>query len=489
MPKTIAYDTLFNYGSGADSSAEQIRGSAIIPTAPASLSGAAGAEVTYTTHVVESQRQLEESLGVSAAMSLLYGFVAGGNAKVDFAQTNTMSENSLSVVVTAIVKNPVLLMSNVKLIPEAKDLYAKNPESFKQRYGDMYVNGIRTGGEMFGLILMRTTSSEHKSALSTSLHASGGFGLVSASLDASVTHSIQEAIKDTDASIYVHTSGYTPPHYPQTVPELLELAASFPAQVKSAGQATPYAMDLLDYKFLDLPDGPNLADLQNRDDVIQWAADLKAKAMAKRASIEYIRGNPQLFRGIDDHKLSDYESQLNVLLDQIHRRISACFNDYRQCSFTQDLVLPTMELPEATGAEESPIAAKYKLTGGPSNSFLGKPTTPELPCMDGIGKYQNFQIGAIYSHPTSGTFEVHGTIYKKYQELRCEQGALGYPVSDEKSQANSVDRYSVFKNGSITWVAKTNVATEHINPSIISLRFTHLVANAPLVKYDLSLKK
>src|SRR5262245_46665754 len=99
MPKTINYDTHFNYGVGVDSASEQARGTAVIPVAPSTVQGASGAQVIYSTSIAQSQRELEEQLGVSAAMSLNYGFVAGGSAKVDFAQSHSLDEYSLSVIV------------------------------------------------------------------------------------------------------------------------------------------------------------------------------------------------------------------------------------------------------------------------------------------------------------------------------------------------------------------------------------------------------
>jgi len=461
MNKTIAYNSHFNYGSGADSSAEDIRGLAVVPTEPKNLKGASGADVTYMTHIVESQRQLEESLKVSAAMSLNYGFVAGGSAKVDFAQSNALNEYSLSVIVSVEVKNPVLLMSDVKLTPEAKDLYTRSPDSFKERYGDCYVGGIHTGGEMFGMIVIRTKSASQKSSLAMSLHASGNFGLASASLDASMQQNVSEATKDSDTSVFIHTSGYTFDKYPQTVEDLLTCAAQFPAGVKNTGQGTPYAMDLMEYKYLDLPPGPNLYDLQNRDEVIQFCAQLKSDAMSKRATIRFIRGNPHMFPTANQDDLSKYESELATLLDNIHGRMSTCFNDWRQCSFERgNLVLPVTNLPDPVEPQASPIAAKYAQTGG-KYGFLGLPQDGgELPCMDGKGKYQRFQQGAIFWHPDIGAFEVHGMIYLRYQALNCEQGALGYPTSDERSMTNSVDRYSLFQHGSIHWDHATNVAKE-----------------------------
>src|SRR5258707_850193 len=162
MPRTTTSDTKFTFGVGVGASSEQVRGSAVTATPPASVPGAAGAEVTYSTHIVETQRDLEESLGVSAAMSLNYGFVAGGFAQVDFAQSHSMNDYSLCVMVKAIVKNPVLLMTDVAIKKDAADAFSRSPEDFKARYGDMYVNGVLTGGELFGLIMLHTQSTSDK---------------------------------------------------------------------------------------------------------------------------------------------------------------------------------------------------------------------------------------------------------------------------------------------------------------------------------------
>ena len=110
MPKPISYNTQLHYGVGIDSPSEQVRGTAIVNTVPKTLEGATGYTVVYSTHFCEDQRSFEESLGVSAAMSVSYGFVAGGSAKVDFAQSKTMTSHSLCVIVKVLVSNPAMFM-------------------------------------------------------------------------------------------------------------------------------------------------------------------------------------------------------------------------------------------------------------------------------------------------------------------------------------------------------------------------------------------
>src|SRR5690606_25493405 len=100
------------------------------------------------------------------------------------------------------------------------------------------------------------------------------------------------------------------------------------------------------------------------------------------------------------------------------------------------------------------IDKKYRALGG-CNSFLGAALTTELKTPDGAGRYNVFQGGSIYWHPSTGAFEVHGAIRDKWAELGWEAGMLGYPITDEKRTPDGVGRYSVFQNGSIYWTPAT----------------------------------
>lgn len=98
----------------------------------------------------------------------------------------------------------------------------------------------------------------------------------------------------------------------------------------------------------------------------------------------------------------------------------------------------------------SAIEQKYKELGG-SGGFLGKPSTKELVCPDGVGRYNHYQGGSIYWHPDLGAFEVHGAILTKWSELGWEKSHLGYPKTDEHKTPDGVGRYNHFQGGSIYW--------------------------------------
>ena len=101
-----------------------------------------------------------------------------------------------------------------------------------------------------------------------------------------------------------------------------------------------------------------------------------------------------------------------------------------------------------------PIAAHYNALGGAS-SFLGAPTGPEEPV--GNGQMQTFQGGTIYFSPSTGAFEVHGSILGHYQVLGGPTGVLGFPTSDELATQGAGGRFNTFQNSGdvIDWSPAT----------------------------------
>jgi hypothetical protein len=106
------------------------------------------------------------------------------------------------------------------------------------------------------------------------------------------------------------------------------------------------------------------------------------------------------------------------------------------------------------------IRDKYLALGG-CGSPLGAPTTEERPSADGVGRYNDFQNGAIYWTPKIGAFEIHGDIHAKWASLGWETGLLGYPITDETGSPDGVGRYSVFDSGSIYWTPSTGAHEVH----------------------------
>src|SRR5262249_42285634 len=106
------------------------------------------------------------------------------------------------------------------------------------------------------------------------------------------------------------------------------------------------------------------------------------------------------------------------------------------------------------------IRDKYLALGG-CGSGLGAPITDERPSADEVGRYNDFQNGAIYWTPQIGAFEIQGDIHARWSALGWEPGLLGHPLTDGTVAPDGAGRYSVFQRGSIYWTPATGAHEIH----------------------------
>lgn len=105
-----------------------------------------------------------------------------------------------------------------------------------------------------------------------------------------------------------------------------------------------------------------------------------------------------------------------------------------------------------TGAFEvhGSIRNKWQSLGG-VKSFLGFPLSDESQVGKTTGRFNRFEGGVVYWHPTTGAYEVHGLIRNKWEELGGVTGWLGYPLSDELDSPGKKVKYNHFQNGIIVF--------------------------------------
>lgn len=114
----------------------------------------------------------------------------------------------------------------------------------------------------------------------------------------------------------------------------------------------------------------------------------------------------------------------------------------------------------ATNAHEvhGAILTKFLATGGVNT--WGYPVTNETDLKKNgavIGKFSEFEGCTIYWSGTTGAFEVHGDIRRKYRDMAGPSGDLGFPISDEGAIPGFAGgRYSCFQHGSLLWYGSFN---------------------------------
>ena len=127
------------------------------------------------------------------------------------------------------------------------------------------------------------------------------------------------------------------------------------------------------------------------------------------------------------------------------------------------------------------IGAKWQAL---SRERYGYPTTDELPCRDGRGRFNHFRSmhlaghpeASIYWSPGTGAHEVRGAIRAAWFRHGAERGPLGYPTSDEYATGRGDERRSTFTGGFILWTRAHGV---RVHGSQIIDRGTELNAVAP----------
>jgi len=117
------------------------------------------------------------------------------------------------------------------------------------------------------------------------------------------------------------------------------------------------------------------------------------------------------------------------------------------------------------------VSAKYPIIGRIADTYrrvgpavLGVPLGPEVPTLDPVGRWQNFEFGRIYFHPSVDGGNAHalqGEIEQCFKRLGCEP-VVGWPTTDESVPFyGSTGRYNHFTGGwSIYWTPEVGRAFE-----------------------------
>ena len=94
----------------------------------------------------------------------------------------------------------------------------------------------------------------------------------------------------------------------------------------------------------------------------------------------------------------------------------------------------------------------YWFEQGTEWGTLGYPVGELEELSDGFR--QKFEKGLIYGKEEIGVWGITGVILKEWQNLKAEEGVLGYPTSSEQKNENGLV-YQTFEHGTIYWDVKT----------------------------------
>ncbi|MGW7196161.1 PASTA domain-containing protein [Streptomyces chryseus] len=332
MKVGLGYDVL----TGVATKSPAVMGTSL--TAPAQ---AGGQIVTKTLQIAQETSVLHQALGISGDVSA--GSMFGdASAKFKFASDIAVNSFSLYVVVGVQVFNATQTLDNPVLSEEAADLLRKHKTArFRDRFGDRFILGIKTGGEYFAIYKVESLDTTERSSIAGEIHARAGApGVAGGSLDAAISSKIAASKSKLDVSVHVFQAGGSNTGTETTLDAIMQKARVFPTLV-GVDQGVPYSMLVHDYRGLALPgDELTFIDVQNQQDVLTFNASLLNGFSTVINNIDFVRKNIDHFKNadgsnVDDAVLAKARKDCLQQVDAIRLQMSKCSNDATTCMRVQ----------------------------------------------------------------------------------------------------------------------------------------------------------
>lgn len=292
MQQFIPYRPGIELGRGFNTLTGEVRGQAVNGDIKTSENN--GQQVVATATIVDSQEKMLETLNVSVEASMHYGMFSG-EASFGYSQQSSVTSHSTYVVAQCRVENAYKSYTDPKLTDDAaKVMTDGGPAAFNDSYGNSFVRGMRSGGELYVIFQLTSSITEEQEKVAASLQIAVQGFIAGGELDVAVEHVNQsmKTLSSTQITFY-QRAGTDESAAPVTdVKQILERLRAFPKIANNAPSG--YLAEIVDYQVLALPPFDKLG-YQQREEVIVECAKLKLKYQSIRAELELVRTNPQLF--------------------------------------------------------------------------------------------------------------------------------------------------------------------------------------------------
>jgi len=179
-------------GQGYDSLSGQFRGIGVLRGSTVANDPALpdGQSIEYHFDYLKNSTELRRTLNINASGSLNIGLFSA-DAHVNIFKEHTENASSSYLVIRARVVNQVKRLDTLNM-SSASLFLLKKPEAFVRTYGDQFITGIISGGELIGIVELQFRSVSDKQSFNAKLDASyGTFGSLSVSIEQAVKASVK----------------------------------------------------------------------------------------------------------------------------------------------------------------------------------------------------------------------------------------------------------------------------------------------------------
>lgn len=299
---------------------------------------AQGQRVTSQLVRIDDVSSLHKSLGIDVSASgYYYGYSA--SAKMDFATSCNINSHSTYLLVRIQVQNAFLSMDDPVLTKDAMDLLtSQRPDRFRERFGDVFIAGLNTGGEYFAIIEIAGTNEKEKEDLSVQVNAAYQGIVAAVELGTSIKKLTESSHDHLEVKVFTYQVGGQDTTLDVTPEQIMAKAHNFAASV-SGPFSVPYSVLPASYMALKKPDdSSNPIDIEFQKRALADAFKQRTDTMSLNNDIEYILNsearNFDEFEPFDVVALTQQRNALAAQLDLNFTTASSCMRDSKQCTFT-----------------------------------------------------------------------------------------------------------------------------------------------------------
>lgn len=278
-------------------------------------SGSSSQTFTQNIRKIENSSQLNNALSMSASVNGSYG-VFSGSASATYEKSTEINNYSLYFLINSFVRNSEEQITNYEL---SEDALSEDGNTFREKYGDYFVDGVVSGGTLYALLNLSTNSRETKEKVTTSMEASysGSF-----SIGGKFSSDLSKALKTSGVSFSSkwQSTGASPhwnsnsPH--DTVDEIMKSANTFPEGVANGG--APMFAILKPYALLDkAPQKSDSINGQALNAIRQTLTDIYLQAKQILDSVNYALDNPTQFPPDNNQELPKIRQEMTNVMSEV----------------------------------------------------------------------------------------------------------------------------------------------------------------------------
>jgi len=352
IPDNLPFKGGMSIGVGINSVTGKLVSKGVTFSDPKPSVGDTGQRVFKDMMVVNTFQDLQESLGIDVNASASYGLFSADD-KFNYTKNSKYNSKSTYAVARCIVHNPPLSIDDAKLKDEAGNLLTQgNDNEFADVYGDCFVRGIFSGGELYTIFQFDSNDSSEQTSVSNSF--SGSVSGLAAGGSLSVDVNTQKAIQNrstkiTLTQIQIGGSGMD---FSLNIGQALASSDPATAMIQSISnlmdhfaeivKGNPVAASVIvqPYTSLLLPKKPNFEDLLLRKTCLDQVAANYQSRLTLLNDLTFISLNPDKFDGLpEDGVLKSWIDFFSNQITNLLKGASSCVDDIKQC------VVPALDTP------------------------------------------------------------------------------------------------------------------------------------------------